>query len=1106
MGSKIITLISIVLILVYLLYSLPSQGQTEQEELTAQIELNTGWNLISLPLEPYIYAIQSVLQSIDGSYLAVWAYENPPGRWKRFIPGASDNTLGIMEHDKAYWINMREPAILIITGRDVSSSPIRLETGWNLVGFNSLEPLLREDALESIDNLYYSVWTYVNGGWLRYIPGAFGNNLNQMDSGMGFWINAQENCRWMCAGAGLVVINEIMFDPSAGDSGNEWVELYNGSNTSQNLGGWTISNRTGEIATILPDWDLPPDSYLIVFFGIGTNDSDFLDGSGSFYTGNPVEVFDNAEDECALYTGTPSTAIVIDFVSWCFDGDYNPGQAHDYAVSAGIWDSGDFFEIINTPGQLGLIMLEGETIGRDKDSTDTNQPDDWCSHGGRDARGPTPGEQNLYILIPVIDGPNGFPQKEWTIMVYMVADGTFGKKLFGTPMDFAAISDIFEMAKGKANNSDINVVVQIDFLVQVEGSAMRGYIKRNSFVVCQNLVEVDMGNPNTLVNFVNWAKRKFPANRYALITWGHGKGWKGLLPDRSSFDDCLSMEELRQALQGINNILGKKLDLHGFMSCLMAMSEVAYQLKDFVDVMVASEEVIYVPDWDFERIVQALEENPAWEAERFGEEIVNIYSNPFRKPTDTLSAININKIEELKSAVDHFAIDLIRGLEDYMTHYTPDDNVQKEVKNAMLATERFHDNNFKDLYDFAKKVEISEEYRIYTQEIMSLLQENGTIIIEECHGPGHPNVKGLSIYFPKAEQKRDKSEEPYNDPSPSPKKYHEPKDFLFPQETQWDEFLLRYYKPVADAGASIQTQGLEIKLDGSGSSDSDGEIKTWEWDLGDGRKITGKVIEEVVYAPRDKADCYKVTLTVKDDEYDDTNNKDKKDVDTAIVVVGGEFAAEANGPYVGNEGLAIMLTGAVEDTDPPLIPIHYDFYPAKIFENPPEYEGPEHWGRNYNGSPLVYKDGEGCVYRDNGDYNFKLSVQIRGFLFATLDHALVTINNVPPTIEDLAETARAGNQITLQGTARDPGTDDLTFIWDWGDGRGWTVNPKDKNSPDPDKGRPPDPDTPSPDGEPCEVVDTAPHTYDAPGVYTITLTVRDDDYGLSKRTLTITVP
>lgn len=80
-----------------------------------------------------------------------------------------------------------------------------------------------------------------------------------------------------------------------------------------------------------------------------------------------------------------------------------------------------------------------------------------------------------------------------------------------------------------------------------------------------------------------------------------------------------------------------------------------------------------------------------------------------------------------------------------------------------------------------------------------------------------------------------------------------------------------------------------------------------------------------------------------------------------------------------------------------------------------------------------------------------------------------------------------GVDITFEATASDPGSDDLTFAWDLGDGT--LVQNLHCNS-----GNCPDP-YPSPEVNPVTEGDVTLHSYANPGIYTIILTVRDDDGG-----------
>jgi hypothetical protein len=192
------------------------------------------------------------------------------------------------------------------------------------------------------------------------------------------------------AAQAAVRINEVMFNPFGEDAGAEWVELYNADLREQNTRGWLVSNRNGVVAT-LPDWALPSNCYLVVVFGAGIDDSDFGDGRGVFYTQSQSEVLDNAQDEVGLYRGAARASSIIDFVCWSTEGDYMPGEAYRHAVRAKQWSEGSFLDL-GFPS--GKSMVGGFSIGRDKDSSDTDSPDDWDRNGGRNAYFATAGLRN----------------------------------------------------------------------------------------------------------------------------------------------------------------------------------------------------------------------------------------------------------------------------------------------------------------------------------------------------------------------------------------------------------------------------------------------------------------------------------------------------------------------------------------------------------------------------------------------------------------------------------------------------------------------------------------------------------------------------------------
>ncbi|MHC4351419.1 MAG: PKD domain-containing protein [Planctomycetota bacterium] len=71
--------------------------------------------------------------------------------------------------------------------------------------------------------------------------------------------------------------------------------------------------------------------------------------------------------------------------------------------------------------------------------------------------------------------------------------------------------------------------------------------------------------------------------------------------------------------------------------------------------------------------------------------------------------------------------------------------------------------------------------------------------------------------------------------------------------------------PVADPGGPYSAgKGVDISFDGSGSSDPDGTIVSYDWDFGDGSTATG-VSPTYAYNPAENYKRYTVRLTVTDD-------------------------------------------------------------------------------------------------------------------------------------------------------------------------------------------------------------------------------------------------
>jgi len=116
--------------------------------------------------------------------------------------------------------------------------------------------------------------------------------------------------------------------------------------------------------------------------------------------------------------------------------------------------------------------------------------------------------------------------------------------------------------------------------------------------------------------------------------------------------------------------------------------------------------------------------------------------------------------------------------------------------------------------------------------------------------------------------------------------------------------------PTADAGGPYigYTTEEEITFDGSGSSDSDGTIESYNWNFGDGNTDTGVTVTHSY----ETAGNYKVTLQV----VDDIGASDIDEVTVEIVQFNNPpTKPDLSGPTTGNDDTSYSYTAVSTDAD-----------------------------------------------------------------------------------------------------------------------------------------------------------------------------------------------
>ncbi|MBI4847458.1 MAG: PKD domain-containing protein [Nitrospirae bacterium] len=280
------------------------------------------------------------------------------------------------------------------------------------------------------------------------------------------------------------------------------------------------------------------------------------------------------------------------------------------------------------------------------------------------------------------------------------------------------------------------------------------------------------------------------------------------------------------------------------------------------------------------------------------------------------------------------------------------------------------------------------------------------------------------------------------------------------------------HPPVAVPGGPYTgTAGIAVQLDGSASYDIDPTdmITLYGWEL-DG--VFPYDFDDA-FGPKpafafNTPGNFNIGLRVMDNGVlNDLNgngqvdeNEKLEDIrwNTVNITANHAPTADAGGPYVVDEGALITLDGKdSSDPDGNTITFGWDLDNDGQYDDSPEIK------------PLIN-------WPDNG--SFTIGLQISDSALTGTDTAQVTVLNVAPAADaGPDQTIDEGQTVLLGGGFTDPGSADThTVEWDFGDGSpvvSGTLMPS--------------------------------HLYADNGVYTVTLTVTDDDGGVGSDTLTVTV-
>ena len=271
----------------------------------------------------------------------------------------------------------------------------------------------------------------------------------------------------------------------------------------------------------------------------------------------------------------------------------------------------------------------------------------------------------MFCAAPAMAAEN---EMHTTVLVYMSGSDLESE-------DASATADIQEMLRANVPaDGALTVLVETGGAKRwhLDGSRSRKNrlyrIVGDSWQLLETVGRRNMGDPDTLSDFLAYARESFPAERYVLVLWGHGDGpTGGVCFDELFADDALMLNEIAAALEGATRA-GQSIDALIFDACMMNSADLLFSLGAYADYIVASQESTLGSGGRYDLWLSALVENPEMDGleicTRFADDYVATGSHGLFSQTTTASVLDCGATDALQGAVEALYGELNRRFDD----------------------------------------------------------------------------------------------------------------------------------------------------------------------------------------------------------------------------------------------------------------------------------------------------------------------------------------------------------------------------------------------------------------------------------------------------------
>lgn len=284
--------------------------------------------------------------------------------------------------------------------------------------------------------------------------------------------------------------------------------------------------------------------------------------------------------------------------------------------------------------------------------------------------------------------PAAMAGSTWTVLMYMVADDDDAADI-----EDAVIRDL-DGISASGPPEGVTVLAQVDRGKKLSrlmreryedpdySGVVRYRIERGTWKVLGKPGELNSGDAQVFLDFVDWGMAQAPADRYLLVISSHGSGtmsWRGVgavgsarpgevILRGSSYvgyddanNDCLTLFEMAKVLETVREKRGRPIEVVALDACLAGAVEALFHLRDSCEVLVAPASTISMTGFDYAGILAALRRDPSIQPEALAEVLVKTSIDALESGDLVLGAFRTRGVEDLVGAVDRLAMELIRA-------------------------------------------------------------------------------------------------------------------------------------------------------------------------------------------------------------------------------------------------------------------------------------------------------------------------------------------------------------------------------------------------------------------------------------------------------------